>query len=82
MARTNDRTPLAEPGRRLKHDALRSVVATSARGEIGALISSGRMIRVPVMDLPALSSYDGAPRLEEGTAAKDFLSLAKGERLI
>ncbi|MCY1683751.1 DNA gyrase/topoisomerase IV subunit A [Kocuria sp. SL71] len=82
MARTNDRTPLAEPGRRLKHDALRSVVATSARGEIGALTSSGRMIRVPVMDLPALSSYDGAPRLEEGTAAKDFLSLAKGERLI
>ncbi len=82
MARTDDRTPLAEPGRRLKHDALRSVVATSARGEIGALTSRGRMIRVPVMDLPALSSFDGAPRLDEGTAAGDFLSLGKGERLI
>ncbi|KAA9393418.1 DNA topoisomerase IV subunit A [Kocuria coralli] len=82
LARSTDRTPLAEPGRRLKHDALRSQVATSARGEIGAVTSAGRMIRVPVLDVPALTGYDGAPKLAEGVAAKDFLSLERGETLV
>ncbi|MDO5619372.1 DNA gyrase/topoisomerase IV subunit A [Kocuria sp.] len=82
LARTTDRTPLAEPGRRIKHDALRSQVATTARGEIGAVTSAGRMIRVPVLDVPVLPDYDGVAKLSDGVAAKDFLSLAKGEALV
>ncbi|WP_047689735.1 DNA topoisomerase (ATP-hydrolyzing) subunit A [Kocuria sp. ZOR0020] len=82
LARTADRTPLADPGRRIKHDALRSQVATTARGEIGAVTSAGRMIRIPVLDVPALPDYDGVPKLADGVAAKDFLSLNKGESLV
>ncbi|NHU84369.1 DNA topoisomerase IV subunit A [Kocuria sp. JC486] len=82
LARTTNRVPLAEPGRRLKHDALRSQVATTARGEIGAVTSAGRMIRIPVLDVPVLTDYDGAPKLSEGVAAKEFFTLERGETLV
>lgn len=82
LARTQDRTPLSEPGRRIKHDALRSQVATTARGEIGAVTSAGRMIRIPVLDIPVLADFEGVPKLADGVSAKDFLSLNKGETLV
>lgn len=82
LARSKDRTALAEPGRRIKHDALRSHIATTARGEIGAVTSTGRMIRIPVLDVPVLADYAGVPKLADGVSAKDFLSLDKGESLV
>ncbi|MBD8045026.1 DNA topoisomerase IV subunit A [Arthrobacter sp. Sa2BUA2] len=82
LARTANQEPLAEGGQRTRHDVFRSVVATTARGEIGAVTSSGRMIRVQVMDMPALPPTNGLPNLAGGVPAKDFMTLAKGEKLI
>ena len=82
IARTNARTPLADAPRRFKHDALASVLPTTARGEIGAVTSTGRMLRVSCIDIPVLQDFDGVPRLADGVLASDFLGLDKNEHLV
>ncbi|WP_413543608.1 DNA gyrase/topoisomerase IV subunit A [Citricoccus nitrophenolicus] len=82
LARTADGTPLATAGRRQRHDAYRSVVPTTARGEIGALTSSGRIQRVQVVDIPALPDASPTPNLAAGVKVKDFLTLQRGESLV
>lgn len=82
IARTTNQEPLAEAGPRAKHDVFRSVVKTTARGEIGAVTSLGRMLRLQVMDMPALPPVGGLPNLAGGVPAKDFITLVKGETLV
>ena len=82
IARTSNRDDLAETGPRTKHDVFRSVVKTSARGEVAAVTSLGRMLRVQVMDMPALPPTSGLPNLAGGVPAKDFITLLKGEALV
>ena len=82
IARTSNRDSLAESGPRSKHDVFRSVVKTSARGEIAAVTSQGRMLRIQVMDMPVLPPMSGLPNLAGGVPAKDFITLLKGESLV
>jgi len=82
IARTSNQEPLAEAGPRNKHDVFRSVVKTTARGEIGAVTSQGRMLRIQVMDMPVLPPVAGLPNLAGGVPAKDFITLLKGETLV
>jgi DNA gyrase subunit A len=82
VARTSDQEPLAESGPRSKHDVFLSVVKTSARGEIAAVTSQGRMLRLQVMDMPVLPPMSGQPNLAGGVPAKDFITLLKGESLV
>jgi len=82
IARTSNQEPLAESGPRSKHDVFRSVVKTSARGEIAAVTSLGRMLRLQVMDMPVLPPMSGLPNLTGGVPAKDFITLLKGEALV
>ncbi|WP_120520881.1 DNA gyrase/topoisomerase IV subunit A [Arthrobacter celericrescens] len=82
IARTANQDALAEAGPRNKHDVFRSVVKTTARGEIGAVTSQGRMLRVQVMDMPVLPPVAGLPNLAGGVPAKDFITLLKGETLV
>ncbi len=82
IARTANQEALAEAGPRNKHDVFRSVVKTTARGEIGAVTSQGRMLRVQVMDMPVLPPVAGLPNLAGGVPAKDFITLLKGETLV
>lgn len=82
LARTTTRTPLTDASRRFKHDALASVLPTTARGEIAAVTSTGRMLRVSCIDIPVLRDFDGVPRLRDGILASDFLSLDKNEHLV
>ncbi|WP_422391728.1 DNA gyrase/topoisomerase IV subunit A [Arthrobacter sp. N1] len=81
LARTSDREPLAD-GQRIKHDAFRSVLPSTARGEVGAVTSAGRMIRLQVMDMPALPPTAGVPNLAGGVPSTEFITLERGERLI
>lgn len=82
LARTTDRSHLAHPTRRRRHDALVSLIPATARGEVGAVTSLGRMLRVPVVDMPALEIAGGSFNLAQGAKVKDFLTLGKKERLV
>jgi DNA gyrase subunit A len=82
IARTANQDSLAETGPRSRHDVFRSVVKTSARGEIAAITSQGRMLRIQVMDMPVLPPVSGLPNLAGGVPAKDFITLLKGESLV
>ena len=82
IARTSNQDSLAETGPRSKHDVFRSVIKTSARGEIAAVTSQGRMLRLQVMDMPVLPPVSGLPNLAGGVPAKDFITLLKGETLV
>ncbi|MFC9354675.1 DNA topoisomerase (ATP-hydrolyzing) subunit A [Arthrobacter sp. NPDC057013] len=82
IARTANQDSLAEAGPRSKHDVFRSVVKTSARGEIAAVTSQGRMLRIQVMDMPVLPPVSGLPNLAGGVPATDFITLVKGESLV
>ncbi len=55
------REALVDPGKRFKHDVFTSIVPTTARGEIGAVTSAGRMVRLSVMDIAVLDENGGTP---------------------
>ncbi|WP_248125436.1 DNA topoisomerase (ATP-hydrolyzing) subunit A [Micrococcus lacusdianchii] len=82
LLRTADRTPIASQGRRRKHDAFASVVATTARGEIGALTSTGALHRIQAVDLPAAPEPSAAPAMTGSVPAKELVPLGKGESLV
>ncbi|MFQ4149323.1 DNA topoisomerase IV subunit A [Arthrobacter sp. LAPM80] len=82
IARTSTADPLVESGGRSKHDVFSSVLKTTARAEIGALTSLGRMLRLQVVDMPVLPPTAALPNLAGGVAAKDFITLTKGESLV
>ncbi|MFJ9409405.1 DNA topoisomerase (ATP-hydrolyzing) subunit A [Streptomyces sp. NPDC101393] len=68
--------------KRVKHDAIVSAVPATTRGEIGAVTSLGRLLRISVIDLPQLPDTAAAPNLSGGAALSEFLTLQDGERLI
>jgi len=82
IARTHDRNPVDFSAARIKHDVLVSQVPSTARGEIGALTSTGRIIRVSLIDVPVLPESHGFPQLAQGVPVAEFLKLAKSEKAI
>jgi DNA gyrase subunit A len=82
MARTLTDEPLPLDGSRAKHDVITSAVRTTARGEVAALTSAGRMIRLGVLDMPALPSTASSPNLSGGAPVSEFLQLAADERVL
>ena len=75
LARTSDRSPLAATGARTKHDAIVSIVAASARGEVGLVTSAGRMVRLSVLELPTLVATHGPPSLAGGSPVSAYVQL-------
>ncbi|GAA3696186.1 DNA topoisomerase IV subunit A [Zhihengliuella alba] len=82
LARTADRTPFDHSGTRVKHDVVRSSVAATARGEVGALTSTGRLIRLQVVDMPVLPQAPGFPALAQGVKVGEFVQLAPKESVV
>ncbi|MFG2474485.1 DNA topoisomerase (ATP-hydrolyzing) subunit A [Streptomyces fagopyri] len=76
LARTANGETLAEAedAKRTKHDLIVSAVSATARGEIGVVISSGRLLRLNVIDLPQLPETAAAPNLSGGAPISEFLS--------
>ena len=82
LARTaSDETP-ARDGARHRHDALAGAVATTARADIGVVTSRGRIVRLSVLDLPALPPTEGAPSLSGGVPVGEVVQLERGERVV
>ncbi|RST02620.1 DNA topoisomerase IV subunit A [Streptomyces sp. WAC07149] len=76
LARTAnaDPLPVEEGGARAKHDVVVSQVAATARADVGAVTSYGRLLRLAVIDLPQLPDTAAAPNLAGGAPVSEFLS--------
>ncbi|WP_327154434.1 DNA topoisomerase IV subunit A [Streptomyces tubercidicus] len=68
--------------KRVKHDVIVSAVPATTRGEVGAVTSLGRLLRISVIDLPQLPETAAAPSLSGGAQLSEFLTLEDGEELI
>lgn len=68
--------------KRVKHDVIVSAVPATTRGEVGAVTSLGRLLRISVIDLPHLPETATAPSLSGGAPLAEFLTLEDGEQLI
>ncbi|QWC84852.1 DNA topoisomerase IV subunit A [Nocardioidaceae bacterium] len=89
MARTLDRS---EPGGsgssavgtadRSRHDVVASAVIATARGEVGVVTTLGRVLRLPVLDLPTLPGTASHPHLQGGAPVTEFVDLEKKERVL
>ncbi|MFD6290297.1 DNA topoisomerase (ATP-hydrolyzing) subunit A [Streptomyces sp. NPDC060205] len=83
LARTANGDPFGESeGRRVKHDLIVSAVPATAQGEIGAVTSSGRLLRLNVIDLPQLPETASAPNLSGGAPVSEFLTLEGDEQVV
>ncbi|MDQ0958678.1 MULTISPECIES: DNA topoisomerase (ATP-hydrolyzing) subunit A [unclassified Streptomyces] len=71
-----------EDGKRTKHDVIVSAVPATARGEIGAVTSSGRLLRINVVDLPQLPDTASVPNLSGGAPLAEFVSLEGDETVV
>ena len=69
-------------GQRAAHDAIVSSVTSTARGTIGVVTSAGRLIRLGVLELPALPPSAHSPALSGGTAISEFITTGPGESVV
>ncbi|MET7436229.1 DNA gyrase/topoisomerase IV subunit A [Streptomyces sp. NPDC004082] len=84
LARTANGDPFSEDtdGKRTKHDVIVSSVPATARGEIGAVTSSGRLLRLNVIDLPQLPDSATAPNLSGGAPISEFLPSLEADETV
>jgi DNA gyrase subunit A len=82
LARTNGVEPFGTGDTRAKHDAIVSAVKSTARGQYGLITSTGRLIRLESLDLPAVPTTANAPNLQGGAPIAEFVSLEPGEKAV
>jgi DNA gyrase subunit A len=82
IARTSGAEEVVREGGRSSHDVVVADVLTTARSQVGAVTSHGRLLHVGVVELPALAPTAGPPSLAGGTKLSDLLTLEKGERVV
>jgi DNA gyrase subunit A len=87
VARTAAATPDGQPGGaaagpRAAHDAITGAVPSTARGTIAVVTSLGRMIRVGVLEIPALPPSAHSPGLSGGAPITEFVGLEPGESVV
>ena len=82
LARTTNVETPGDEGARSPHDVVVSVVRTTARAEIGAVTSAGRIRKLGVLDLPTLPTTAQHPNLKGGAPVAEFLMLEAGERVL
>ncbi len=80
LARTAG-TP-AGAGPRAAHDAIVSAVPCTARGTVGIVTSLGRLIRLGVLELPALPPSAHSPGLAGGAPVGEFIGTEPGEAVV
>ncbi len=71
--------PGAMAGPRAAHDVIVSSVRATARGMAGVVTSGGRLLRISVLEIPALPPGAHSPALAGGAPVAEFVSLAPGE---
>jgi DNA gyrase subunit A len=82
LARSRSDEAVGSGGSRTNHDVVVSAVRTTARGEVGVVTSRGRVLKLAVLDLPAIPSSANDPNLQGGVPLSEVLSLENGERAL
>jgi DNA gyrase subunit A len=82
LARTTDTDSLLPVDKRAKHDVVVADVATTARGDVGLVLSTGEVVRLPVLDLPTLPNTSNAPTLAGGAPIREFVDLGRDARVL
>ncbi|GAA1770492.1 DNA topoisomerase IV subunit A [Nocardioides hankookensis] len=82
LARSANAEQPGQGGGRSNHDVVVSLVRATARGEIGGLTSTGRLVKIGVLELPQLPDTANDPHLAGGLPVSEILSLEPGERLL
>ncbi|MFJ9159791.1 DNA topoisomerase (ATP-hydrolyzing) subunit A [Streptomyces griseoviridis] len=85
LARTANGEPFPEDdgeARRAKHDVIVSAAPATTRGEIGAVTSSGRLLRINVVDLPQQPETASAPNVSGGAPLAEFVTLEDRETVV
>jgi DNA gyrase subunit A len=67
---------------RAAHDVIVGSVESTARGTIGVVTSDGRLIRLGVLELPALPPSAHSPGLSGGAPLSEFVSTQPGETVV
>ena len=64
------------------HDVVISAVRATARGTIGLVTSTGRLVKVNALELPAMPPGAGAASLAGGTPVTEFTVLSRDETVV
>jgi DNA gyrase subunit A len=67
---------------RTAHDVVVSAAPATVRGEVGVITSAGRMIKLSVLEFPALPPSAAFPGLSGGTPVSEFTELESGETVV
>ncbi|HYO32339.1 MAG TPA: DNA topoisomerase IV subunit A [Nocardioidaceae bacterium] len=82
LARTTGDEPPGRGGARSRHDVVVASAHTTARGSVGVVTSAGRLVKLGVLDLPALPPTANAPHLQGGAPVTEFVALQPGETAV
>jgi len=77
--------PLVPPpadASRAAHDVVVSAVRATVRGTVGLVTSAGRLVKLNVLELPAMPPGAGAVSLAGGTPVSEFASFGRGETVV
>ena len=67
---------------RAAHDVVVSAARATVRGTIGLVTSAGRLLKLNVLELPAMPPGAGAASLAGGTPVTEFASFGPGETVV
>ncbi len=81
IARTSQVSP-GESGTRTPHDVVVAACPATTRGQIGVLTSTGRVVALDIVDLPALPAVVGTPSLAAGAPLGAFVDFGPNERAV
>ncbi|MBY8874791.1 DNA topoisomerase IV subunit A [Micromonospora sp. PLK6-60] len=86
VARTAAESEEAVEGRRrsgrVKHDTVRAMVHSTARGRVLLVTSAGRAFKIDVLPLPVLPEQSGTVSLRGGMSAAELAPLEPGETVV
>src|SRR5207248_1008797 len=79
-----ERVLLPPPGdaSRAAHDVVVCAVRATVRGTVGLVTSAGRLVKLNVLELPAMPPGAGAVSLAGGTPVTEFASFDRGETVV
>src|SRR5262249_10919560 len=74
--------PPPADGSRAAHDVVVCAVRATVRGTVGLVTSTGRLVKLNVLELPAMPPGAGAVSLAGGTPVTEFASFGRGETVV